>query len=52
MHVERGYRMEAPEGCVPEIYDIMKDAWQKDPAKRPNFQDVLQRLKSLLSVTV
>ena len=24
MHVERGYRMEAPEGCPKEIYDIMK----------------------------
>jgi len=23
-HVEKGYRMEAPEGCPPEIYDIMK----------------------------
>ena len=23
-HVEKGYRMEAPEGCPPGIYDIMK----------------------------
>jgi hypothetical protein len=22
-HVEKGYRMEAPEGCPPSIYDIM-----------------------------
>ena len=23
-HVEKGYRMEAPEGCPKSIYDVMK----------------------------
>lgn len=23
-HVEKGYKMEAPEGCPPEIYEIMR----------------------------
>ena len=52
MHVERGYRMEAPEGCPPEIYTIMTEAWLKKPEDRPTFEDVLERISSLQSVTV
>jgi len=52
VHVERGYRMEAPEGCPPEIYTIMTDAWKKDPRDRPTFATVLSRLQELQAVTV
>ncbi|XP_025077024.1 tyrosine-protein kinase CSK-like isoform X2 [Pomacea canaliculata] len=52
VHVERGYRMEAPEGCPPEIYTIMKQAWELDPERRPTFRSVLGRLNNLRSVTV
>ncbi|KAL4228192.1 hypothetical protein ACF0H5_013626 [Mactra antiquata] len=52
MHVERGYRMEAPEGCPPEIYQIMTDAWKKDAKERPTFQTVLHKLHDLQAVTV
>ncbi|XP_045156725.1 tyrosine-protein kinase CSK-like isoform X1 [Mercenaria mercenaria] len=52
MHVERGYRMEAPEGCPPEIYTIMTEAWKGDPEKRPTFKIVLQKLHDLQAVTV
>jgi len=24
-HVEKGYKMEAPEGCPPDVYTIMRD---------------------------
>eukprot|EP00091_Calanus_sinicus_P009263 TRINITY_DN21751_c0_g1_i1.p1 TRINITY_DN21751_c0_g1~~TRINITY_DN21751_c0_g1_i1.p1 ORF type:complete len:193 (+),score=15.20 TRINITY_DN21751_c0_g1_i1:343-921(+) len=27
-HVEKGYQMEAPEGCPAQVYTIMKDAWE------------------------
>lgn len=47
MHVERGYRMEAPEGCPKEIYDIMQTTWDKDPAVRPNFAEIKIRLDAL-----
>eukprot|EP00090_Calanus_glacialis_P003793 TRINITY_DN12823_c0_g1_i1.p1 TRINITY_DN12823_c0_g1~~TRINITY_DN12823_c0_g1_i1.p1 ORF type:complete len:416 (-),score=101.97 TRINITY_DN12823_c0_g1_i1:734-1981(-) len=36
-HVEKGYQMEAPEGCPAQVYTIMKDAWELDPEKRPTF---------------
>ncbi|XP_060595161.1 tyrosine-protein kinase CSK-like isoform X3 [Ruditapes philippinarum] len=52
MHVERGYRMEAPEGCPPEIYAIMTDAWKAEADKRPAFKTVLQKLHDLQAVTV
>ncbi|XP_059168757.1 tyrosine-protein kinase CSK-like [Physella acuta] len=52
MHVEKGYRMEAPEGCPAEIYAIMKEAWEMDPEKRPTFHEVLLKLHNLQAVTV
>lgn len=52
MHVERGYRMEAPEGCPPEIYTIMKQAWELKPEERPTFNAVLGRLNNLRAITV
>jgi len=49
MHVERGYRMESPEGCPREVYSIMKDAWDAKPSARPTFATVSARLKALRS---
>jgi len=49
MHVERGYRMESPEGCPREVYSIMKEAWDASPAARPTFAAVSARLHSLRS---
>ncbi len=39
-HVEKGYKMEAPEGCPKAIYEVMMRAWDLDPEVRPNFKDV------------
>ena len=36
-HVERGYRMDAPDGCPDGMYQIMKSCWDKDASLRPNF---------------
>jgi c-src tyrosine kinase len=52
MHVERGYRMEAPEGCPPEIYNVMKQAWELNPENRPTFKAVLHTLDNQRSITV
>lgn len=35
--VERGYRMPAPPGCPPALYEIMYECWHKDPSKRHTF---------------
>ncbi len=52
MHVERGYRMEAPEGCPKEIYDIMTAAWQLNADARPAFSEVQLILDNLRAITV
>ncbi|XP_058802342.1 tyrosine-protein kinase CSK isoform X2 [Phymastichus coffea] len=38
--VEKGYKMEQPDGCPTEVYEIMKQAWDLQPEKRPNFHDI------------
>jgi c-src tyrosine kinase len=37
--------MEPPDGCPIEIGDIMRQAWEVDPDRRPSFNQVLARLK-------
>ncbi|XP_017767819.1 PREDICTED: tyrosine-protein kinase CSK isoform X2 [Nicrophorus vespilloides] len=51
-HVEKGYKMEAPEGCPPEVYEIMRLAWDLNPEKRPKFQDVKAKLEILKQQTL
>jgi len=45
-YIENGYRMEAPEGCSPEITEIMKETWCPDAERRPSFKQLLTRLRS------
>ncbi|ESO04303.1 hypothetical protein HELRODRAFT_172659 [Helobdella robusta] len=44
-HVERGKRMDPPEGCPPFMYSIMSRTWCIDPMKRPTFKDILMELR-------
>lgn len=46
-HVEKGYKMEAPEGCPKSIYDVMKKAWNLDVDKRPSFKEIGKTLETL-----
>ncbi|XP_050519182.1 tyrosine-protein kinase CSK-like [Diabrotica virgifera virgifera] len=50
-HVEKGYKMEAPEGCPPEVYETMRQAWDLNPDKRPYFHEVKARLGNLKQQT-
>jgi len=51
-HVEKGYKMEAPEGCPSEIYEIMKQSWDLDVDRRPSFIVVLKKLEHLKTLTL
>jgi hypothetical protein len=44
--------MEPPDGSPQEIGDIMRQAWQADPDRRPSFAQVLERLKRINSSTM
>ena len=46
--LESGYRMEAPEGCPPQIYSLMAHCWQWDPSLRPNFNEARSILEHLM----
>lgn len=46
-HVERGYRMEAPEGCPAGPYEVMRAAWHAEPAQRPTFHATRLRLAAM-----
>lgn len=35
--VEKGYKMDCPDGCPEVVYNIMKQCWNLDPAARPSF---------------
>ena len=48
--LKRGYRMERPDGCSLEIYDIMKDCWQEDPDLRPPFDDLSHTIQQLMNL--
>ncbi|XP_026463781.1 tyrosine-protein kinase CSK-like [Ctenocephalides felis] len=50
-YVEKGYKLEAPEGCPSEVYDIMKQAWDLLPEKRPSFKEVKAKLSQLKTTT-
>ena len=45
--VEKGYIMDAPEGCDKSIYDVMKRAWNLDVGKRPSFKEARKVLEKL-----
>ena len=46
-YVEKGYRMDAPDGCPDAVYSVMKECWEADPAKRPNFTRIMKALDSV-----
>ncbi|XP_013413611.1 fibroblast growth factor receptor 3-like [Lingula anatina] len=45
--IKRGYRMEKPEECPTEMYNIMLHCWQAEPRSRPSFNQLVQTLELL-----
>ncbi|XP_050080269.1 tyrosine kinase receptor Cad96Ca [Anopheles maculipalpis] len=46
--VRDGYRLEKPEHCRRELYNIMFYCWAHDPNERPGFPEVVDMLDRLL----
>ena len=49
--VEHGYIMDAPEGCPPAVYELMRKAWNLNPELRPSFYEVKSMLGQLRATT-
>lgn len=45
--VEKGYKMDAPDGCSPVVYDLMKQCWTLDAAVRPSFRMLREKLQHI-----
>ncbi|XP_023311404.1 tyrosine kinase receptor Cad96Ca, partial [Anoplophora glabripennis] len=46
--VRDGYRLDKPEHCRRELYNIMYYCWDKDPKQRPSFTECVELLEKLL----
>ncbi|UYV83936.1 hypothetical protein LAZ67_X000635 [Cordylochernes scorpioides] len=46
--VHEGYRLEKPEHCKREVYNLMFYCWYAEPAKRPSFTELVESLDALL----
>ena len=51
LQVEHGYRMQAPQGCPSQLYDIMTECWLKDPMKRPTFETLQWKLEDFYTLS-
>ncbi|XP_022106291.1 tyrosine-protein kinase ABL1-like isoform X2 [Acanthaster planci] len=45
--LERGYRMERPEGCPGDVYKLMLKCWTWNPAERPTFVEVQEEMNNM-----
>jgi fibroblast growth factor receptor 1 len=48
LQVRDGMRLEKPEHCRREIYNIMFYCWDKNQHERPTFSEAVQLLEKLL----
>ncbi|KZC08588.1 Tyrosine kinase receptor Cad96Ca [Dufourea novaeangliae] len=46
--IKEGYRLDRPEHCKRELYNIMYYCWDKDPACRPSFGELVGLAEGLL----
>ncbi|TFK06944.1 hepatocyte growth factor [Platysternon megacephalum] len=45
--LEKGYRMEQPEGCPPKVYELMRACWKWTPPDRPSFAETHQAFETM-----
>lgn len=45
--IQSGQHLPCPDGCCVSVYNIMKECWTEDPAKRPGFDKLVDSLKIL-----
>lgn len=45
--LEKEYRMDCPEGCPEEVYELMRACWKWTPAERPSFAEIHQTFETM-----
>ncbi|ETE69354.1 Proto-oncogene tyrosine-protein kinase receptor Ret, partial [Ophiophagus hannah] len=46
--LKTGYRMEKPENCSEEMYNLMLHCWKQEPDKRPTFAEISKELEKMM----
>ncbi|XP_056387378.1 proto-oncogene tyrosine-protein kinase receptor Ret-like isoform X5 [Hyla sarda] len=46
--LKTGYRMEKPENCSDEMYNLMLKCWKQEPDKRPTFGEISKELEKMM----
>ncbi|XP_024863407.2 proto-oncogene tyrosine-protein kinase receptor Ret isoform X2 [Kryptolebias marmoratus] len=46
--LKTGYRMEKPENCSEEMYNLMLRCWKQESDKRPTFSDISKELEKMM----
>ncbi|KAI1894719.1 hypothetical protein AGOR_G00118640 [Albula goreensis] len=46
--LKTGYRMERPENCTEEMYNLMLRCWKQEPDKRPTFAEISKELEKMM----
>ncbi|XP_065832844.1 fibroblast growth factor receptor 3-like isoform X2 [Oscarella lobularis] len=49
--IQNGYRMDKPEDCSDELYQLMLQCWQSLPNKRPRFEKIRTQLEEMVTTT-
>jgi hypothetical protein len=52
IRLQEGYRMDKPKYSPNKIHQFMKDCWEHDPTKRPDFLTLSEALGEQLDVSV
>ncbi|XP_020625832.1 tyrosine kinase receptor Cad96Ca-like [Orbicella faveolata] len=50
--LKTGYRMERPDMCCDEVYELMSECWNEDPSSRPSFSELIDRLEVIMTKDV
>ncbi|XP_053664463.1 platelet-derived growth factor receptor alpha [Anopheles marshallii] len=44
-YLQGGKRLERPENCTAEVYELMLQCWREDPNERPSFKQISKHLQ-------
>jgi len=47
--LKTGYRMERPDMCCDDVYELMSECRNEDPSSRPSFSELIDRLEVIMT---
>ena len=50
-NLKKGARLEQPDECPTELYEIMLKCWNEDPTMRPTFEVLCEEINGILTKT-